>query len=165
MKISRCCCTRPQYRRSRMQISVCATTSPLITVFGCRAVSAATPTDISAKDLACATRALHRPSYARRWPGSRRASPRTANLGLPGVSRPRGCRYRELKPEHIDDGAHPGSESTRYYQPFAGVGKAERSCSTINGCGPDCSRRRSSSRGDQVCLSEHHHVIEAFPTN
>ena len=50
---------------------------------------------------------------------------------------------RELKPEHIDDGAHPGSESTRYYQPFAGVGKAERSCSTINGCGPDCTSERS----------------------
>ena len=65
-----------------------------------------------------------------------------------GTNLSRYCRYRELKPEHIDDGAHPGSESTRYYQPFAGVGKAERSCSTINGCGPDCSRRRSSSRGD-----------------
>ena len=34
-----------------------------------------------------------------------------------------GCRYRELKREHIDDGAHPGPESTLYCQPFAVVGK------------------------------------------
>src|SRR5262249_48666944 len=50
--------------------------------------------------------------------------------------------------ERIDDGVRQGWGLPRCRRPFGWVGKAERLCSRIDECGPDCSpRRKLSGRG------------------